>query len=226
MSIRRGKAHADQVLGRVEEIVGQTYADPAAEVHGEALRLRGEVEEDAALQAEQRLEEAATALPGGGGRADLDPARLVSGPEDAGLRAEVVRALMLDPLVPASVEVRVRAGHAVLTGWAEYQFQRDAAEAAARGVVGVADVRNGIELTDTTHVPAGVQRRIRNAFLRKAKLDADRLAVLAAEGTATLSGRVCCQEEHDVAVAAAAAAPGVYAVDDRLTIGLPSEGRP
>ncbi|MGZ4623918.1 MAG: BON domain-containing protein [Blastococcus sp.] len=82
------------------------------------------------------------------------------------------------------------------------------------------------ELTDTTHVSADVQNQIRKAFVRKAKLDADRLMVLASEGTVTLSGPVGSREEHDVAVAAAWAAPGVHAVDDHLTVTPPGEERP
>lgn len=209
MSIRERKAHADQVVGRAEEIVGQAYADPAAEVHGEAVRLRGEVEEDAALLAERRLEVAVTP----------DPGRLEHvDPGDAGLRADVLEALMLDPLVPASIAVRVRNGRVTLTGSAAHQHQRDAAEAAARGVVGVVDVRDETRLTDSAHVPGGVRRQIRKAFVRKAKKDADRLAIGISDGTVTLGGQVCCHVQHDVAVAAAAASPDVHGVDDQLTV--------
>ena len=145
MSIRDGKAKVDQAVGRVEEVLGQSYADPAAEVHGEALRLRGEAEEDAAPQAEHRLEREAGVVPVRN-ELDRDPFPR-GGPEDGGLRADVLEALMLDPLVPASIDVHVRHGRVTLTGTAHYRYQRDAAEAAARGVAGVVDVRNQTELT-------------------------------------------------------------------------------
>jgi osmotically-inducible protein OsmY len=228
MSIRDGKAKADQVLGRVEEILGQSYADPAAEIHGEAMRLRGEAEEDA--DAEQPLEQTqnrtAERVPRAVSERSALHLRVPGGREDADLRAEVLQALLLAPAVPASVDARVGTGLVTLTGTADYRYQRDAAEEAARGVAGVVDVANEVALTDTTHVPAGVQNEIRTAFVRKAKLDADGLTVLASEGTVTLIGRVSSQEEHDVAVAAACAAPGVHAIDDRLTIAGRSEERP
>jgi osmotically-inducible protein OsmY len=152
----------------------------------------------------------------------LSPARR----EVADLRADVLHTLMLDPVVPASVDAHVRHSLVTLAGRAEYRYQRDAAEYAARGVTGVVDVHNEIELTDTTHVAAGMQDKIRKAFVRRAKLDADRLTVLASEGTVTLCGRVDSPEEHDAAVAAAWAAPGVHAVDDRLTVAPQSDARP
>ncbi|MCU1612640.1 MAG: hypothetical protein JWO98_180 [Frankiales bacterium] len=41
----RAKATFDELLGRAEELYGESHGDPAAEVHGEALRLEGEAEE-------------------------------------------------------------------------------------------------------------------------------------------------------------------------------------
>jgi uncharacterized protein YjbJ (UPF0337 family) len=43
----RAKAKWDELLGRAEELYGETHGDAAAEVHGEALRLEGEAEEEA-----------------------------------------------------------------------------------------------------------------------------------------------------------------------------------
>ena len=59
MSIRdRTKAKTDELVGRAEELYGETHGDTAAETRGEAVRLRGEAEEDARLEAEKRLEDA------------------------------------------------------------------------------------------------------------------------------------------------------------------------
>ena len=50
----RAKAKWDELLGRAEELYGESYGDAAAELHGEAVRLEGEVEED-----QEEAEEAA-----------------------------------------------------------------------------------------------------------------------------------------------------------------------
>ena len=52
------KAKAEEVVGRTEELFGEAYGDAAAQVHGEAVRLRGEAEEDAELEAERSNEHA------------------------------------------------------------------------------------------------------------------------------------------------------------------------
>jgi uncharacterized protein YjbJ (UPF0337 family) len=48
------KAKWDELLGRAEELYGESHGDAAAELHGEAVRLEGEAEE----QAEQRADRA------------------------------------------------------------------------------------------------------------------------------------------------------------------------
>ena len=43
----RAKAKWDELLGRAEELYGESHGDAAAELHGEAVRLEGEAEENA-----------------------------------------------------------------------------------------------------------------------------------------------------------------------------------
>jgi uncharacterized protein YjbJ (UPF0337 family) len=43
----RAKAKADELLGRAEEVYGQSHGDAAAIVGGEARRLEGEAEAEA-----------------------------------------------------------------------------------------------------------------------------------------------------------------------------------
>lgn len=43
----KAKAKAGQLLGRAEELYGQSHGDPAATLDGEARRLEGEAEEEA-----------------------------------------------------------------------------------------------------------------------------------------------------------------------------------
>jgi uncharacterized protein YjbJ (UPF0337 family) len=44
----RAKAKAEELIGRAEEIYGESHGDAAAEVHGEARRIEGEADEEAA----------------------------------------------------------------------------------------------------------------------------------------------------------------------------------
>jgi uncharacterized protein YjbJ (UPF0337 family) len=53
----RAKAKWDELVGRAEEVYGESHGDAAAEVHGEALRLEGEAEDDAEDRAEQQTGE-------------------------------------------------------------------------------------------------------------------------------------------------------------------------
>jgi uncharacterized protein YjbJ (UPF0337 family) len=44
----KAKAKAEELLGRAEEVYGESHGDAAAEVAGEARRLEGEAEEERA----------------------------------------------------------------------------------------------------------------------------------------------------------------------------------
>jgi len=66
---------------------------------------------------------------------------------DAELRGAVLQALMLDSLVPTSVDARVADGFVTLTGTAEWKYQCDEAEFVTGnvlGVLGVTDVDDRI----------------------------------------------------------------------------------
>jgi osmotically-inducible protein OsmY len=138
--------------------------------------------------------------------------------EDADLRGDVLQALMLDSLVPTTIDATVCSGVVTLTGMAEWPYQRDEAEFVAGNVPGVTAVENNIELDYLTDIAEDIADRIRKAFVRSARLDARRVEATTSNGTVTLSGRVHSCDEHDAAVAAAWAAPGVRKVDDRLTV--------
>ena len=46
----RAKAKVEELVGRAEEVYGESHGDAAAQLHGEAHRLEGEAEEEAALR--------------------------------------------------------------------------------------------------------------------------------------------------------------------------------
>ena len=137
---------------------------------------------------------------------------------DAELRGDVLQALMLDGLVPSTVDVKVSDGMVTLTGYAEWQYQRDEAEHVASNIVGTVDVIDAIELEHPNPSAADVREGIEKAFKRNAKLDADDLDISTSNGTVTIQGTVGSWAEHDEALDAAWAAPGVTSVQDRMTI--------
>ena len=138
--------------------------------------------------------------------------------EDAEVRGDVLQALMLDALVPDTVDVSVKDGFVTLTGTATWQYQREEAAFIAGNVLGVLGVQDEVFLDNPGPYAGDVKDSINKALERDAKLDSDSIAVETVDGSAILTGNVRSWAEHDAAVAAAWAAPGVTAVDDRLSI--------
>jgi osmotically-inducible protein OsmY len=82
----------------------------------------------------------------------------------------------------------------------------------------VTGVENDVYLAWPTPNVGDVQHSIKQARQRDAKLDANNLVVATSDGTVTLRGSVRSWSEHDAAVGAAWAAPGVRTVHDHLTV--------
>jgi osmotically-inducible protein OsmY len=137
---------------------------------------------------------------------------------DADLRGDVLQALMLDDLVPSTVDARVNDGLVTLTGTADWQYQRDEAEFIAGNVRGVTGIDNEVYLTTPAPYAGDVKTSIARALERDAKIEASNVGVETLNGTAILTGTVRSWAEHDSAMAAAWAAPGVTNVDDRLNV--------
>jgi len=145
--------------------------------------------------------------------------RLLNGDkrDDAELRGDVLQALMLDSLVPKSVDAKVDDGVVTLTGSADWQYERDEAEFVSANVFGVFAVIDEIGLNASPSA-ADVKSSIKQAFKRNAKLDADELTITTSNGTATIAGVVNSWAEHDEAIAAAWYSPGVTDVDDLIIV--------
>ncbi len=140
------------------------------------------------------------------------------GRQDADLRGAVLQAMALDGLIPKTIDARTDDGLVTLTGTAAWQYQREEAEFVAGNVPGVVDVDDQITLTNREPKAGDVKQAIEQAFQRDAKLDAEGLRVNTHGNMVMLSGAVGSWGEHDAAVAAAWAAPGVTAVDDRIVV--------
>lgn len=138
--------------------------------------------------------------------------------QDADLRGAVLQAMALDSLIPQTIDARVDDGLVTLTGTAAWQYQREEAEFVAGNVPGVVDIDDQIALTNAEPKAGDFKRAIEQALQRNARLDAEGLSVTTHDNTVTLSGAVGSWGERDAAVAAAWAAPGVTAVEDRIVV--------
>jgi osmotically-inducible protein OsmY len=138
--------------------------------------------------------------------------------EDADLRADVLRALMLDSLVPDTIDAKVDSGFVRLTGTAEWNYQRDEAETVTSNVWGVISLEDDVQLLGPEPDADDVEHQIKKAIERNAKLDADGIDVETKDHSVTLKGTVASWAERDDAVAAAWAMPGVRDVHDHLLV--------
>jgi osmotically-inducible protein OsmY len=125
---------------------------------------------------------------------------------------------MLDTLVPKTIDAKVNNGEVALTGEAEYKFQRDEALEVAGNILGVTNVWDEVAIVGPPAAAGDVKEAITKAFDRSAKLDANALTVESANGTITVKGTVQSWAEHDEAIDAAWAAPGVRDVHDRILV--------
>jgi osmotically-inducible protein OsmY len=137
--------------------------------------------------------------------------------DDEEIAEQIARTLRWNTMVPQTVTAEVRRGLVTLRGEVEWSYQKDEAERAVRNITGVVGVNNLITVKPKTK-PADVQRRIAEALSREADLDARRISVTTSDGTVELHGTVRSFSEKRLAEQAAASAPGVSKVENKLAV--------
>jgi osmotically-inducible protein OsmY len=141
--------------------------------------------------------------------------------DDADLRRDVLRALMLDSLVPMTVDAQAFDGVVTLSGTVNADAERVDAMLRAGfvpGVLGILDEIRLISAPGRDEQEADIASEIVAAIEETALVDASELSVEAAgHGAVVMSGAVRSWTERQRAVAAAWSVPGVVSVEDCVT---------
>lgn len=139
---------------------------------------------------------------------------------DADIAAAAIHAIEWDAFVPSEkVQVTASKGWITLRGEVEWQYQKDDAERVVRRLAGVKGVTNLITVKPRT-TASDLKRKIEDALVRNAEIDADRITVEVQGSKAILKGTVKSWAEKEEAERVAWSAPGILSVDNRITIEI------
>ena len=139
-------------------------------------------------------------------------------PHDPDIAQRALSAIDWNVAVPKGrVKVMVAQGWITLEGEVEWMYQKRAAEDSVRSLTGVRGITNNVIVRPRVQA-SEVKHKIEAALRRNAELDAQQISVDTQGGKVVLRGVVRSWAEHEDALGAAWAAPGVTKVEDLLAI--------
>jgi osmotically-inducible protein OsmY len=137
---------------------------------------------------------------------------------DADIAEAAIRALQWDAAVPAdNIQVTVSKGWITLKGEVNWNFEKQDAERVVRRLTGVTGVSNLITVKPST-TATELKKRIENALVRNAQVDAGKITVEVQGSKAILKESVRAWIEKEEAERVAWLAPGVTSVENRITV--------
>lgn len=140
---------------------------------------------------------------------------------DAEIAEAVYNALKWHTVVQEDkIKIKVEDGIVKLEGIVDWEYQKTAAKAAIQNLMGVKFVNNLITVNPRT-TPFELEKKINAAFQRQASLDANKITVSVIGNKVILRGTVRSFAESEDAEKVAWAAPGVFAVENKLDIEVP-----
>jgi osmotically-inducible protein OsmY len=194
-----------------------TASDIGVEVKDGVVTLSGEV---TSYAEKWNAERAAQRVSGVNALAVDMKVRLSSlgGRTDADIARSAENVLSWSITVPKdSVKVMVEKGFVTLTGAVDWQFQRLAAAACVRFLMGVTGISDQISISPRLKMSA-VKSDIEAALLRTSIADAKKIHVTVHGSDVTLTGEVQSWFDRETAENSAWGTPGVSSVIDKMTL--------
>ena len=145
--------------------------------------------------------------------------------DDGVVTAKVKSALLADPDIKSfDLKVETRKGEVMLSGFVSNQAQVDRAILVARGVEGVKDVANKMDLKEGAATVGNtvddgiITAKVKSALLADPDIKSLDIAVVTSKGEAQLSGFVDNQTQIDRAIEVARAVDGVKSVASEMSV--------
>jgi osmotically-inducible protein OsmY len=165
-----------------------------------------------------RAEQAAHHVTGVTAVANDVAVRTIGERTDSDIAAAAVHALKWNTSIPADkIHVTVDKGWVTIKGEVEWQYQKQEVERVIRPLWGVKGVSNLITVKPLAS-PADLKRKIEDALIRSAQVDAKSITVEVQGSKAVLKGRVRSWAEREEAERTAWLAPGIAAVDNQISL--------
>ena len=138
---------------------------------------------------------------------------------DADVQRDVMRALLLEGLVPLTVGAQVADGIVTLTGTVGCEQEREGAKEVVGWVPGLLGIIDNLVRLPRQGAGAAAKEEVEAALARTRIADVAGLTVdEPCPGTVVLSGAVRTRSDHDLAIATARSVGGVGAVDDCIDL--------